>query len=357
MLSRYEQVHQELLNGLRAGRWRAGEQLPPLPVLAAQLGASTWSTERALTMLINEGLLSRRPKKGTYVRQCTAEEAYRQAPVAVAGVGPERWLVGDYLGPLLGAFVAEVGARDWIFLHTRELPTIVERLRLLGAPALVAVTPSVAQLPALERLAAEGLPVLCLGARVQSARLHCVAVDNQQGVKAGLRYLADLGHRRVAFICSDTGALDTRDRMDAFRQGVAELGLDAAPALQVCSDTAGNADGLVNEAVSNWFADGNAPTAIFSGGNSLTEPLLQALAARGISFPDDVSIIAFDDAPLLAHLAAPLTVVRQPLAEMGRRAAQLLPLLPAHAGAPMQLVLPAELIVRASCAPPRGGNR
>jgi LacI family transcriptional regulator len=99
------------------------------------------------------------------------------------------------------------------------------------------------------------------------------------------------------------------------------------------------------------FSRPNPPEAIFSGGFLLTEEILEIFARRGISYPEDVSLIAFDDSSLFTHLATPLTVLRQPLTEIGKRAAKVLPLLADNNGHPIQLMLPAELVIRDSCKP------
>ena len=348
MQSSSDIIRGKILSGIREGRWRSGEQLPPLPALATEFGASRWATDRALTQLIREGVLSRRPKKGTFVRSRSPGEAFRHAPVAIMGVTPQSWLQGDYLGPMMNAFAGELIEHDWIFLHYSA--DAEKRLRTLDIPLVIAVTPTAAQLSALEQLAAAGIQVLCLGAHVPSARLHYIASDNAQGVTDGCRYLQQLGHRRIGFVICNTLMYDTIERVGAFRQAMEDLRLDDDERLLVCRDHPNGQQALVDEAVNQWFSDAHPPTAIFSGGLGLTTALMRALSERKMSTPRDVSILGFDDAPLLAHLATPLTTIRQPLDIMGRRVVQLLPELLDYTGRPLQLMLPTELVVRASCA-------
>jgi DNA-binding LacI/PurR family transcriptional regulator len=350
MLTKYHLIHQELLRGLRSGRWQAGEQLPALPDLARQLGASRWATDRALHMLIAEGLLERVPKQGTFVREATLRGAYQRAPITVLGVSPSDWLAGDYLGPMMGTFAADLGERDWVFLHLTDPDAATDRLQSFGSPIVISINPRKDDVPALERLASAGLQVLCLGANVESSRLHSVAMDNMQAMQIGLHTLAQLGHRRVGFLGTFTAAFDTIDRELGFRQGVAALGLDPDPRLVVCRTHPEGVAALVEEAFTCWWSLPEPPTAIFSGGVALTHPLLEALATRALRVPDDVSLVAIDDSPLLAHLATPVTVIRQPLEEMGHRAAQVLELLVGHAGSAFHVLVPPTLIERASCA-------
>ncbi|HEX2949887.1 MAG TPA: GntR family transcriptional regulator [Armatimonadota bacterium] len=351
MRTKYELIRQEIISALQRGEWKPGEQLPPLPELAKQFQASRWATERALHLLINEGLLGRQPKKGTFVRHAAMEELFEHATLAVVGVGPDKWMEGDYLGPLMGNFAAELGDRDWVFLQYSRLQRAAEQLRLLGAALVVAVNPNRSHVVMLEELASKGFHILCLGARVNEPRLHSIAVDNMQGVISGLRHLVQQGHRRVAFIGANTDSYDTIDRVEGFRIGVKTLGLDQDPSLLICQDHPKGIQAFVEETLDTLFSRPTPPDAIFSGGFTLTGHILEAFARRGITYPNDVSLIAFDDSSLFSHLATPLTVIKQPLAEVGKRAARVLPLLADNIRQPIRLVLPAELLVRGSCHP------
>jgi LacI family transcriptional regulator len=98
------------------------------------------------------------------------------------------------------------------------------------------------------------------------------------------------------------------------------------------------------------------PTAILAANDQLAIGVLQTAWRLGLRVPDDLSIVGFDDVPVAGYLAPPLTTVRQPIAEMGRRAtAALIDLLEGHTDTPQDasLVLHPELVIRASSAPPR----
>jgi LacI family transcriptional regulator len=77
---------------------------------------------------------------------------------------------------------------------------------------------------------------------------------------------------------------------------------------------------------------------------------IEAAAELGLQVPDDLSVVGFDDIPVASQVSPPLTTVRQPLVEKGRIAAELL-LGRRQADAP--IILPTELVVRATTGPPR----
>jgi DNA-binding LacI/PurR family transcriptional regulator len=158
----------------------------------------------------------------------------------------------------------------------------------------------------------------------------------------------------VAFIGASVESFDTAERLDAFSEGCRSFSLDTSNNLLICQDHEKGVKHLVDETFAEWFGHPNAPTAIISGGNTVSSAILDALSARGIAIPQNISVIGFDDSPLFAHLSVPLTVIRQPLAHMGRQAAQILTSPSPAAEMPVNLRLPAELVVRMSCTAPGG---
>jgi LacI family transcriptional regulator len=189
---------------------------------------------------------------------------------------------------------------------------------------------------------------------IASRRLHTLTVDNAQGVKSALRHLLRYGHQRVAFLSHKPDTLDMVERVAAFRRGIGTLGLDVPDELLICRDDPAGTRAVVDAAIRKWFSGRRPPTAILSGCHMVTSFLVEVLAEAGIRCPNDVSIVGFDDSPLLSHLATPITVVRQPLVAMGERAAQIYRTLAAEKSPqPVRVILPVELVVRDSCAPPR----
>lgn len=106
--------------------------------------------------------------------------------------------------------------------------------------------------------------------------------------------------------------------------------------------------------VGRRFADGDRPaTAVFSTADEITVGLLEVFQARGIALPRDVSLIGFDDVLPLHLFTPPITAVRQPVTDLGRRALTLLVETEWHDGMTFaEEVLPVEFEVRGSVAPP-----
>ena len=96
------------------------------------------------------------------------------------------------------------------------------------------------------------------------------------------------------------------------------------------------------------------PTAIFAFNDNLAIGAMQAAPERGLTVPDDLSVVGFDDVSLAGMVTPALTTVRQPLAEMGRMAVSLLTrLIEGQRIEALHVELATRLVVRASTAPPR----
>ncbi len=176
-----------------------------------------------------------------------------------------------------------------------------------------------------------------------------VGATNWQGGYDGTRYLIELGHRRIGFITGDMTIRCARDRLDGYKQALSDAGLPIDPAL-ICAGDFFQPRGRL---CANELLDlAQPPTAIFASNDVSAFGVMEAVRSRGLRIPDDVSVLGFDDIPQAAQVHPALTTVRQPLAEMGRVAVQLLFTYIKEPAAPIKrLELPTELVVRQSCQP------
>lgn len=173
-----------------------------------------------------------------------------------------------------------------------------------------------------------------------------VGATNRAGGYDATRYLLALGHRRIGFI---TGAMDlgcSRERLDGYRAALLDHGVTPDTALIREGDfqqPRGYAGAL------ELMNLPNPPTAIFASNDVMAFGAMEAARERGKKIPDDISILGFDDIPQAAQVHPRLTTVRQPLEEMGRRAAKMLLEIIEHPEQPAEKIeLPTELVMRES---------
>lgn len=180
-----------------------------------------------------------------------------------------------------------------------------------------------------------------------------VGVDNAAGVAALVRALADLGHRRIALLAGPTGLLVARDRLGGYRQGLADAGIAGDDSLIVHTsfDRDGGALG-----VDALLDRGASFTALCCANDLLALGALARLAERGVAVPDDVSVAGFDDIAVAELTSPPLSSVRLPLRELGRRGFAAVERILAGSE-PGHELLPTEVVLRGSTAPPRSTVR
>jgi LacI family transcriptional regulator len=178
----------------------------------------------------------------------------------------------------------------------------------------------------------------------------CVGFDNIQAAYQIGSYLIDIGHRNIAMVA---GVKRGNDRAAARVEGVTaamtERGIRFAPGHLVEHEYE-IAEG--RRAASRLLASPNRPTAIACGNDVLAFGVLFECRARGVHVPRDISITGFDDLDLAANIEPPLTTIRVPAAEMGRRAAEYLLARLDKTPMPEKTELRAALVVRETTAPP-----
>ncbi len=147
--------------------------------------------------------------------------------------------------------------------------------------------------------------------------------DSEAGGRLAGRYLVQRGFRRLAVIAGMEDHPRSRERLAGFRAALAEAGLNLDPALVLPSDlTVGGGFAAMQALLDRSGED--PPEAVFCLNDLLAVGGLCALDKRGLRVPDDISIIGYDDIELAAYTVPPLTTIRQPAAEIGRRAAEIL---------------------------------
>jgi LacI family transcriptional regulator len=153
------------------------------------------------------------------------------------------------------------------------------------------------------------------------ARIPSVSAAHASGAEQAMQHLLDLGHRRIAAVTGPPGWVATEDRRRAYRAALASAGITFDPALELEADfdfePGAQAAGVLLELE-------RPPTAIFAFSDMIAVGVMRAARARGIRIPEELSIVGFDDSAYATVIHPALTTVRQPLAEMGATATELL---------------------------------
>ena len=176
-----------------------------------------------------------------------------------------------------------------------------------------------------------------------------VRVDNIGAGRAATQHLLRLGHRRIACVAGPVTSMTAVDRLEGYRRALAEAGLLPRPDDVVTAEFSLDGGRL---GTARLCASPHPPTAIVASSDQMAVGALRALSEAGLRVPADVSVIGFDDSPLASFTVPALTSVAIPMYEMGRGAMELLLQL-LRGEVPGSVVLPVELRVRETTAPPR----
>jgi DNA-binding LacI/PurR family transcriptional regulator len=199
----------------------------------------------------------------------------------------------------------------------------------------------------LSRLKTEGFPVVLLG-QLSNSGIPFVDVDNMGAAKQAASYLLGLGHRKVGMITNAPLAYTAaRERLAGYRQALEEAGIPIDGEL-TCHGNFSEESGRL--AMQQLLDLPELPTAVFVASDLVAFGALVAIRQRGLTVPDDIALVGFDDVRLAHYVDPPLTTMRLPAYELGYQAATLLTQL--IGGGPVEkreILLQTKLVVRQSC--------
>lgn len=180
--------------------------------------------------------------------------------------------------------------------------------------------------------------------------IPAVSASHRAGAKAATDHLLALGHRRIAHVSGPRGWAATEERIEGYQAALAASGALPSPELLVEGDFESPSGYEAGQRLLNLP---DPPTAIFASNDNMAFGVLQAARERELSVPGQLSVVGFDDAELSQMVTPRLTTVRQPLAELGRTAVNLLMrLLDGQRVEALRVELATRLVVRDSTAPP-----
>jgi LacI family transcriptional regulator len=202
-----------------------------------------------------------------------------------------------------------------------------------------------------------GAHAIALGPR--GTRMPAEIPDNTGGARLATEHLIELGHRRIAYIDGPPEIITTRERRAGYRQALEAAGLPYDDAFVIAG---GYAEAGGAEAINALLASKRRFTAVFASNDAMAIGCMGALAAAGLRVPEDVSLVGFDDIPVVSRFDPPLTTVSVPMAEIGaagmrRLLALLEPQRTSRPSGRLVNVHQTRLVVRGSTAPPTPRSR
>lgn len=333
-LPRHAQVQKLLRDMVTSGKLKPGDKIPAEVDIADSLGVSKMTVNKALLALTADGLFVREVGRGTFVASPvslpSSTQTERPRLVLSFVEGAKNVLDSDYYGTIyrgVADAVQNEGTRDparrvrldLAPLAAQDYQTENERD---PADGRLVIAPRVQSVPSLEALWQAGQSLVVVGASWPMMRVPSVDSDNTGGAMEAVRHLIGLGHTRIALLFAEEETANTQDRITGYRRALTLAGLPQNPDLEIRSDAAWRIGDTARQRLSALLRGPQPVTALFAAGHYLSLEAKNVAREAGLRVPDDVSVVGYDD-PISAQLVyPPLTTVRQPLYDMGRRAAE-----------------------------------
>lgn len=352
----YRQIEQQLRARIESGELLPGDRLPSVNELRRHFGGVNHLTVRqALKNLTEDGLVRAEQGRGTFVQQ-RAKRAGRVALVLPHLEDSLFLLIARGVQHVLSAASVKTLILDSRSNHSEESDTFghLDELSLDGAIIFPVVGSELVEHA--YRFKAKEFPFVLVDRTLQDYDMPAVVVDNYGGGYAIAAHLAATGRQRVAWI-SEMASSSAKARLAGLRDGLADADI-ALPRFRQCAvevppvpSAAAYRAALytvVSEGLDELLAQSPLPDAIACGNDLTAHCVLQLLAARGVTVPDQIAVTGFDDGAEAATSVPPLTTARQPMERLGEESARLLlELIEGREPAP-RTPLPVELIVRES---------
>ncbi len=360
----YETIVEDLKAHILDKTYGPSSQLPTEMELAAHYGVSRITSKRALEELKRLGLVYRVRGSGTFVSE---ESPQDRAPTngngssMIAIILPFDVSNGSFALSVRGVAETVESSGFYLSVHNgvrdvTDVEQLILRLYKENIRGIIYYPLSDRDnLSVLNMLHLEGYPLVTIDKYFESIPISYVVSDNEAGAALATDYLVSLGHRRIAFV-SDLliesitsirnryfGYCRTlKERDIPFNRDLVKLGVTGIEFSRSYQRDIYRA--IVRDLVSQ------GATAIFAVNDLIASYLMRAAFEEGLTVPDDVSIVGFDDMDISRHLQVPLTTVSQDFFQIGKNAAQILcDQISSGKREYTTLRLPVRLVVRDSC--------
>jgi len=171
----------------------------------------------------------------------------------------------------------------------------------------------------IEKFTRKNIPVVLADRTIFGLNIDYVTTDNFDGAYNVTKYLIQKGHKKIGIILSTLFSTE-RQRLEGYKKALIDHSIPVDPSIMICDSGPYNHNRYFQYA-ENLLQNRNNLTAIFAGHDRIALMLYSIAGKSGISIPDDISIVGYDD---LDFTTVPLTTMHQPIYEMGQQSMKLI---------------------------------
>jgi GntR family transcriptional regulator of arabinose operon len=364
---KYMVIKDKIIAMINEGQYKVGDKLPSEQELGIAHQVSNITSKKALDELENEGFIRRVKGSGSFVSDTRQENALHEVNAnslkMIALVLP----LGSSTGGGMDLFssVETVAKSHGYYVSVENTHRSCEKEREIILNLLKDNIRGIIYYPSytsenfdlLKKLSIEKYPIVIIDQTIHDIGIDTVICDNYKGSHALTKHLISCGHRNIAFVCE--GHIDERaslrERFLGYGDAMAEANMTLNLDLILSQNTRYqhlNESSKVQfyKRVIETVQANKSVTALQVANDEDAVELIRLCKKKGISIPEDLSVVGFDDLEIASYITPPLTTVKQNFQLIGRQAAELVFSRLSDRNRKTEIIsIPADLIVRKSC--------
>lgn len=327
----YKKIAMNIKQKIQSGELQADEKIPTENELSSQYGVSRITSKKALNILQEEGLIYRVRGSGSFVKGNTINQSPGNSHATIAIVLPfnhddtGHGTTLSAIHSISNAFRKRGYYTNLLFSdhNTAKQNACLETLYTKEYVGAIIYPIQTAYNEAIYRLYAKGFPMVMMSNAIDRLDIPAATVDNVRGSYLATKHLIDLGHKKIAFLSSQSAKDNNTisERYLGYLQALHEAHLTSDHALEVIPDH--YKKDLLLETLLDMVKS-EAVTGIVSVNDETASAFIRHARQCSVYCPESYSIVGFDNLSLCEHTYPPLTTVLQDYGELGKRAADLL---------------------------------
>jgi len=355
----YMQVYESLLNRIKDGNYQSGALLPSERELSALFNVDRLTVRRSLEMLVNEGLVEKKPGLGTWVRSLPPHFSGSVKSGNIVFVLPRSVnridrITEPCISSLFYRIEKELARQDFQLIYTtvsedEGLPALLSDSRVVGILF-------VSQIPLRFLHKARELDLPAVVVNYDDEYFPSILPDRENGSYEAVSHLIELGHRKIAFISGIPSYQSSQASYRGYKHALVDADLDWKS--QSAREGDWTFDGGYRAMKSILEEQEKHPTAVFASNDMTALGAIEAIKEAELGVPEGISVVGFDNVEQGSQSNPRLTTVNMDTDLMAKVACQKL-VFTIESGQihSVKIIVPAKLIVRESTARVRGRKR
>jgi len=322
------------------------DKLPGERILAKEFGYSYMTIRKAVENLVTEGVLYKLPMKGTFVAdRKTAKKktniiGYFLDSSILAG------LTSPYYSLIFNALEKHATKHGYSLIYFSDIGDSSSYKHMNNIDGAI-----ISCFPRIEHIVDEihqHIPVVAIDNSSSDKTIPSIIIDNFNAVRAAVNYLCSIGHKRIGFMAGLENSDVGKNRYAGYRSGLSNHGIKMNEKLVFRGDYSFESGA---KGADYFLSLKTPPTAIMCANDAMAIAAIRQTVQRGLNVPDDISVIGFDDIAVATQINPPLTTLAAPIEKITELACNMLiSLINGEKSEAKHIALPAELVIRDSCA-------